>query len=501
MTCRDYPLQEMQIRNTLKHTLVGNKSSYLVFWPVIIFLGAALIASFLFKLRILPFILSAFLLLAIVSRIWITYAGRKMEIKMTGEVGGLFPGQEGAFVFRIRNQKMLPVIWADLFYPLSPDQCILPENTRPALEWEKPALQEIGASEEIVGESHLYSFSWYESKTVTVRWTAKRRGIYSNLGWSLRTGDGFGLGQSEQKLGREYQRKLAVFPAQIPVNSDLLIKNVWNSDTGTRGILEDHTVIRSVRDYLPGDNMKHINWRLAARGLPLSVNVYEEILPQNTFFIFDGESFSGPSPHEEEMELAMSILGSAAVSLGERNIRCGLSMSSGIYEDIYRNTPVYTETEDVLWALAAYKPAESVKDESNSVIRQMPVFDPVFIQREAQSAGRCYYICYDPDSADRGLIQSLGEGKAVVLSFASGELPLPCSRMDIRSLVRGTFAADASGSPVAEGLKEQALADSGSVSADPVSSGQSDLITSGQSDPVNSGRGNSDSPMKKGGRF
>ena len=214
------------------------------------------------------------------------------------------------------------------------------------------------------------------------------------------------------------------------------MKNVWNSDTGIRGILEDNTVIRSVRDYMPGDSVKHINWRLTARGLPLSVNVYEEILPQNAFLIFDGESFSGPDPHYDEMEEALSIIGSAAAALAQQNIHCGLSLSRGTYNRKYSNVPVSSDLQELLWAMAAYKPQEQVKDDSNHVVRQEPVFDHAFIAEESHSAGKSYYITYNPDLADLKLLEILGEGKVQVLSFIPGTKTLHFRRDDIIRLRR-----------------------------------------------------------------
>ena len=81
--------------------------------------------------------------------------------------------------------------------------------------------------------------------------------------------------------------------------------------------MEDLTVIRSTRNYMTTDSLKHINWRLAARGLPLSVNVYEDILPKNVHFLLDGESFGGNVPHWEELEETLSILASEFVLLAD----------------------------------------------------------------------------------------------------------------------------------------------------------------------------------------
>ena len=384
----------------------------------------------------MAFVLLVFLLLALVCRLWIEQAGKKIELKITEEFSGLYPGQKGQIVFYVKNNKLIPVFWADLFYPLSIDRCIVPQQVRASLEWEKPVLNELNAYEEEVGESHIESLSWYESRVIKVSWTAVKRGIYSNRGWSIRTGDGFGLGQKEQLLGKEFLRDFAVFPKQIPVNSAFFMKNVWNSDTGIRGILEDNTVIRSVRDYMPGDSVRHINWRLTARGLPLSVNVYEEILPQNAFIIFDGESFSGPDPHPDEMEEALSIIGSAAAALAMKNIRCGLCLSRGDYSERYADIPVSSGLQDILWALAAFRPSQPVLDEGNKVVRQRSVFDHDFAARESHNAGKCYYIAYDLEKADQELIRMPGEGKTVLLSYIEDPESDNHDAMDIRRLLK-----------------------------------------------------------------
>ena len=169
-------------------------------------------------------------------------------------------------------------------------------------------------------------------------------------GWRLHTGDGFGLGQIERKIAENEGQKFAVYPKLVRIKPDLFLRNLWNADTGARGVMEDPTVIRSTRDYMTTDSLKHINWRLAARGLPLSVNVYEDILPRNIHFLFDGESFGGPESHLDEMEEALSILGSEIVRLRELQVQCGLSLSRGA------GTPAVNifhagSAEELLWTI------------------------------------------------------------------------------------------------------------------------------------------------------
>lgn len=181
----------------------------------------------------------------------------------------------------------------------------------------------------------------------------------------------------------------------MEVRPDLFLRNLWNADTGTRGVMEDVTVIRSTRDYQTSDSLRRINWRLTARGLPLSVNVYEDILPKSVHFIFDGESFSGAHPRPEELEDALSILASELVRLEGAQVRCGLSLSAGRGGEAVNLFALSSTTEDLLCALAAYEPAEPVRDtDGGQIVDQLPDFDAAPLVRSARGVGRFYYIAY-----------------------------------------------------------------------------------------------------------
>jgi len=240
-------------------------------------------------------------------------------------------------------------------------------------------------------------------------------------GWRLRTGDGFGLTQVERSIHKD--ARFAVYPRLIDVAPDLFLRNLWNTESGTRGVMEDPTIIRSTRDYMTTDSFKHINWRLAAQGLPLTVNVYEEILPQTVHFLFDGESFSGPDPHPEEMEDALSILASELVLLSERQVSCGLSLCRGAECEPVNLFPSSSHIEELLWALAAYQPMEPKRDpNSGSILLQAPAFDTNTLYEAAGNVGRFYYISYDIASlTDRTLLRHLDHTCLSLLTYCEPE--------------------------------------------------------------------------------
>ena len=248
--------------------------------------------------------------------------------------------------------------------------------------------------------------------------------------WRVRTGDGFGLAQVERKLPPEDVRTFYVYPKLIPVLPDLFLRSLWNADTGTRGVMEDPTVIRSTRDYMTIDSLKHINWRLTARGLPMTVNVYEDILPKNVHFLVDGESFRGPQPHLAELEDTLSIVASELVRLEQAQVQCGLSLCKGASgQGVNQFAPV--GTEELLCALAAYEPLEWKLDDKGHVVMQATNFDEGPILEQAQRVGRFYYLAYDHEALTRSsLLRRLGHTCTAVLTYQEsepfGEFELGC---------------------------------------------------------------------------
>lgn len=304
-------------------------SSNLVSLPALAgeLLGGVLAAFFgqgaLAAVLLLIFLLSG------TARLWGRLALRQVKVRVTGGSRCLFPDQETTLELELQNDKFFPLVWLELFFPLDERLSLVPERSRRPDDWEAASLREQKANTELVGGMRLRPLLWYETTRISCRWTAKRRGVYNADGWRLRTGDGFGLTCRERALLRPGEGRFVVYPRLTDVSPELFLRNLWNAETGARGVMEDPTVIRSTRDYLTTDSPRQINWRLLARGLPLTVNVYESILPRSVHFLLDGESFSGPEPHPEALEETLSILASELVRLDQAKVRCGLSLCKG----------------------------------------------------------------------------------------------------------------------------------------------------------------------------
>jgi len=402
----------------MRDKLELNRSSWIVCLPAIflcLLLGA--LAAFFGQIQ-LAAVLIFLGVIAGVARLWAFAIAKRVSIRVRSKLRGLFPGEEASFDIEVQNNKFLPVVWLDLFCPLARNLCMVPQDVRKPDEWETAGLVDEGASTELVGEKRFSFLLWYEKMHFTFHWEAKHRGVYSMAGWRLRTGDGFGLAQVDRPIRREDVCQFSVYPKLISVSPNLFLRNLWNADTGTRGVMEDPTIIRSTRDYMTTDSLKQINWRLCARGLPLTVNVYEDIMPKNVHFIFDGESFSGPPSHFEEMEDALSILASEVVRLHQSQVRCGLSLCNGRNFGAVNHFSAESPFQ-LLQSMAAYEPMEPKWDaDSSHFVPQSPVFASGPIYEAVRRVGRFYYIVYDTSVlADRSLLRHLDHSRVSILSY------------------------------------------------------------------------------------
>ncbi|MCD8098102.1 MAG: hypothetical protein LUE31_08720 [Lachnospiraceae bacterium] len=69
-------------------------------------------------------------LLGACARLWGALALRRLSLTVNSRQTGVFPGQTLTFDLRIHNDKLLPLAWMELSFPLSPDLCMTPEETR-----------------------------------------------------------------------------------------------------------------------------------------------------------------------------------------------------------------------------------------------------------------------------------------------------------------------------------------------------------------------------------
>ena len=351
-------------------------------FTILFFLGCCVLAAFTDH-RGLSFFFGFLFLLTLCSRAWGKAALRNLIYQLELPTSGVFPGQTLTVTRSLLNNKLLPLIWVEILEPCEPQGVLVPDedlivaNPVDAAEHEAPAY------------SCLYTFTllgYRQTLRLSDRWEAKRRGIHCISEVLLRSGDGFGLCAASQTVALNPARRVAVYPELVDVSTEQVIKDMWDSRSESHGFLEDTTLVKSVRDYLPGDPARAINQRLLAKGLGLKLNQYESVTPDAVLFLLDTASFlNKPARIFEEV---LSILGSLLVGLTKRGIAAGLVVPAFDYFPETCVSPSASELEltRMLELLAAATPGQNGISSIDASINP-------------EQIGQTYYISYSAKNA------------------------------------------------------------------------------------------------------
>lgn len=406
-----------------------SRSSLFVSIPAILISLAIFIIAVLQGEAFLSLIFASLFLFSLVSRIWAKENSKKIEATLILSNYECFPHTEIKATLKVKNNKFLPLMWMKLYMPLSKKLSVLPLNTRVPDTNDIPLLSSRGESTEVIGEERIGRLLWYEEASFSFTLKAEKRGVTHLESWYLSSGDGFGLSESDIPLTNTGE--ILVYPELVDVNIDPFIENLWNSETGPKGIMDDITVIKSTRDYLPFDSVKHINWRLLARKQGVKVNTYEMILPKSILVIFDGESFSGPVAMRNEMEEALKVVASIMVELEEREIHTSLALPHSFSSKeilIGSNEALSTK----LSSLATY---DVLPDKLNSngteMVRQNSIFTEDEIIQEGQKCGHIFYFsALSEDVLLLPFVKNLGPEKITIVPYVNKECDNPYSVLE-----------------------------------------------------------------------
>ena len=314
------------------------------------------------------------------TRIWGLTALRRVSFKISDPVPGLFPGQRLTLTRIVRNAKALPLLWLEILEPYDPNGCLQAEE------------RYIARRDDPEGKHSyfcLYTLilvKWRQTVRFTDEWLAVRRGIRSVNKVELRSGDSLGLCPASRLFLLEQACMVAVYPALVGVDVELVLRDIWDSFSSSAGSLEDTVWIKSIRDYLPQDPACRINQHLLARGQGLKVNQYEVVAPDEILFIMDTASYCGVSA--AALEESLSILASLISELQARGIRVGLLAPSSDYFPQTYVTPS-NQTSDLARMLRHLA----------SVQAHDPPLNRVSTILSANAPGQVYYLVYGLQTA------------------------------------------------------------------------------------------------------
>ncbi|MBO4830854.1 MAG: DUF58 domain-containing protein [Oscillospiraceae bacterium] len=395
----------------------GDGSSYLVSLGAIIFLFLAAVVTAYFGYLLLSGILLFLFILAVVARIWGAVAMKNVSLSVAADRTMLYPGETAEITYTVENGKFLPLIWLELAQDMPARRCIMPESGFE--EDERLVLDNETPSRKIPVLKKGFSFIMGNSVTETPTvWRASCRGRYRASGLFLRSGDGFGLARTSYDFAADDVPVMFVFPAHVPVDISLMLRDQWDCSTGRRGYAEDMTVLRGLRQYQDTDSWKRINWRIAARSDEIQVNLFETVQPRSAYFVFDGESFAGLSADSSELETALEILGSFISDLYAAGVPCGLSLPRSKNNRAVDCAADGERPERLLCLLAAYECLGALDD--NRVLIPS-CFTDAAPYTAAATAGKTYIITRSAEDAVTRLMPHYDRNRTVILAMETPE--------------------------------------------------------------------------------
>ena len=349
------------------------KPGAIIFWLVLC------IVCVLFEKTGIAIFLGFVFVLSLTSFLWARYALKDVDCKLTIDRIGMFPGQLFFVKRSVQNKKTLPLLWAEIRESCTLEDCASP-------------LADVIVKEEIyTGETEkelhsiyerLYTLSlikWRQSVFFKDEWQATRRGIVEIESTMLRSGDGFGLCAESKIFELSPRPRIVVYPNLVPTSVAGILNDVWDMRSEKDGYLKDRTIIKSVRDYMPGDAARDINMRLMARGQSMKTNIFETVTPDTILFVLDTGSFRQSS--QSIFERALSVTASLIDELTKRGI--GISLMTPASKWFAETCTLPSSLESDKYHMLELLAAVSQEDEDFSPNIPMPILE----------LGRVYIVC------------------------------------------------------------------------------------------------------------
>lgn len=222
----------------------------------------AIIAGLLASQALLIVVGVLVLLIWITGKHWPRYAFRRLTYSRSLERRRAFIGDVVDYHITVNNDKLLPMIWLDISdtFPLG-------------LQTGGTHRRGVGAEAEL---DHRITTSLLPYQRVTWRYRVRCRARgYHRIGPArLRSGDMFGLTAAEQHIPDvEY---LLVYPRIVDLRQSLTMwERPLGAGRGRRFVQDDPSRFVGLRDYLPTDPLKRIDWKATARHGRLESRIFE----------------------------------------------------------------------------------------------------------------------------------------------------------------------------------------------------------------------------------
>lgn len=236
-----------------------------------------------------------------VSRFWSQLSLEDVGYERNVSNDRLFVGDEFELVLTISNSKPLPLPWLHIRDHIPHGLDVQEKEARPVHYRQATSL------------SASTSLAWYERVRFRYRIRAARRGYYRFGPALLESGDLFGLHTREERY-EEAGPAVVVYPVTVPLPELTLpsARPTGDARSGPR-MWEDPSLPSGLREYRPGDPVKHIDWKATARHGEVRVRTYDPSATHHVVVAADLATVAQPWEGVYSPYLERSITGAASV--------------------------------------------------------------------------------------------------------------------------------------------------------------------------------------------
>ena len=267
-------------------------------------------------LNSLPLLLISVLLfmLAGVSRLWARYSLTRLDCEFALSSSRVFTGDAIELAVRVTNWKGLPLPWVSVLQEIPREVTVVEEVGRRSLDPERATIRSD------------FSLGWYHRITRKYTLRCDRRGHFTLGPSTIRSGDLFGLYTQLAEI--EPHGDLTIYPRVLPVNySRALSREPHGSIRAKRHPLIDTTRPMGTREYLAGDDLRHIHWKASARLGRLQTRVYDVSATPSFVIFLDVRTVPRPRYDARIDLLELGVLTTTALANDALEHR----LSTGVY--------------------------------------------------------------------------------------------------------------------------------------------------------------------------
>ena len=251
------------------------------------------------------------------STLWARYSLAELSYRRRFGRPAIPHGEQTDLTIEIYNAKPLPLPWV-----LASDQ--YPDGLTLA-SGHLGTVQSGGFRRSLVNFLALRS---YERVRRVYRVLGENRGVFRLGPAELSAGDVFGFRRQHTII--EEQDILVVYPKVVPLEAlGLPAARPHGDFLSRRRVIEDPLRYSGVREYAPGDSIRHIHWKATARTLRLQTRTFDPSASHHLYLLLDVQTSTRPYVFvPEHLELLVSAAASVALHALEQGYSVGVTANS-----------------------------------------------------------------------------------------------------------------------------------------------------------------------------